>query len=130
MGEKLLKTGKGWRMGCDRAALTYQGLVGGDGWAIELTESEFKDFCRLLTQLANTLQQMTEVLMEEEKIACEAESDLLWMEVEGYPHAYCLRFMLHQGRRGEGYWPAEAVPGLVQTAQMFYEASDRAIFFI
>jgi hypothetical protein len=39
------------------------------------------------------------------------------MEVEGYPHAYTLRFILNTGRRCEGRWLAQAVPGLVQAAQ-------------
>jgi len=44
--------------------------------------------------------------------------DLLWLQVEGYPHAYNLRLILNTGRCAEGNWAAEAVPGLVQAAQM------------
>lgn len=115
--ERLLKTGLGWRLGWNPKATDYQGLVGGDDWAIELTDAELNDFCRLAEQLAETMNQMVSELMDEEKISCEAESDLLWMEVEGYPHAYTLRFILNTGRRGEGSWLSEAVPGLVQAAQ-------------
>jgi len=32
------------------------------------------------------------------RISCEAESDLLWLQVEGYPHAYNLRLILNTGR--------------------------------
>lgn len=112
--ERLLKTGSGWRLGWNPKASNYQGLVGGDDWAIELTEAELDDFCRLLGQLAQTMNHMANELMDEEKITCEAESNLLWMEVEGYPHSYMLRFILNTGRRAEGSWLAEAVPGLVQ----------------
>jgi len=35
-------------------------------------------------------------LMEEEKISCSAESDLLWLQVEGYAHAYSLRLTEHR----------------------------------
>lgn len=56
-------------------------------------------------------------LMDEEAIACEASSDLLWMEVQGYPHAYSLSFILLRGRRGEGQWPAPIVPELLQAVQ-------------
>ncbi len=115
--ERLVKNGSGWRLGWNPKAADYQGLVGGDDWAIELTEAELDDFCRLLGQLAQTMSQMANELMDEEKIACEAESDLLWMEVEGYPHIYTLRFILNTGRRCEGNWLAQAVPGLVQAAQ-------------
>ncbi|MEW6493039.1 MAG: DUF1818 family protein [Cyanobacteriota bacterium] len=112
--ERLLKTGTGWRLGWNPQASGYQGLVGGEDWAVELTEAELDDFCRLLGQLAETMCQMESELMDEEKISCEAESDLLWMEVEGYPHAYTLRFILNTGRRCEGSWQSQAVPGLVQ----------------
>lgn len=114
--ERLIKSGQGWRLGWDPQASEYQGLVGADDWAIELTEDELDDFCRLLGQLAQTMSEMACELMDQEKITCEAESDLLWMEVEGYPDAYSLRFILNTGRCCEGGWPAKVVPDLVQAA--------------
>jgi hypothetical protein len=115
----LIKSGKGWRIGWEADAEIYQGLLGAEDWAIELTEAELNDFCRLLAQLAQTMAQMSQELMEGERIACEAESDLLWMEVEGYPHAYSLRLILNQGRRCEGNWTEDAVTSLVQAVQSF-----------
>src|SRR5919202_7052618 len=115
--ERVVKNGAGWRLGWNPKASDYQGLVGADDWAIELTETELDDFCRLLQQLAQTMSHMASELMDEEKITCEAESDLLWMEVEGYPSVYTLRFILNTGRRFEGNWLAEAVPGLIQAVQ-------------
>lgn len=115
--ERLLKSGKGWRIGWNPQAGEYQGLVGSDNWAIELTQAEFNDFCRLLEQLANTMSQMKAELMEEERISCEAESDLLWLEVEGFPHAYSLRLILNQRRRCEGNWTEEVVSDLVQATR-------------
>jgi hypothetical protein len=102
--ERLLKSGKGWRIGWNPQAEKYQGLVGSDDWAIELTEAELNDFCRLLLQLVETMNQMKTELMDEERIACEAESDLLWLGAEGYPHAYSLRLILNSYRRCEGNW--------------------------
>ena len=115
--ERIVKNGSGWRLGWQPDAIDYQGLVGTDDWAIELTIAELDDFCRLLAQLAETMRNIASELMAEEKIACEAESDLMWMEVEGYPSAYSLRLILNQGRRCQGYWLPEALPGLVQAAQ-------------
>lgn len=116
--ERLIKSGDGWRIGWNPNAPKYQGLVGTDDWAVELTAAEIDDFCRLLAQLADTMKQLTAELMDEEKIACEAESDLLWMEVEGYPQEYSLRFILNSGRCAEGKWQASAVPGLLQATGM------------
>ncbi|MHC5757443.1 DUF1818 family protein [Nostoc sp.] len=116
--ERVVKSGFGWRIGWSPDASEFKGLVGTDDWAIELTEAELNDFCRLLAQLADSMKQLATELMEEEKIACEAESDLLWMEVEGYPHAYSLRFILNTGRGVEGKWDTSAVPNLLQATGM------------
>ncbi|WP_017717168.1 DUF1818 family protein [Kamptonema formosum] len=114
--ERLVKSGAGWRLGWEPDAPEFKGLVGGGDWAIELTEAELSDFCRLLGQLDAIMADMAGELMDEEKIACEVESDLLWLEAEGLPHAYSLHLILHAGRRAEGHWPPPAVPSLVQAA--------------
>lgn len=113
-----IKSGPGWRLGWNPEASEFRGLVGGEEWAIELTEAELDDFCRLAQQLNRTMQQMGAELMDEEKISCELESDLIWLEVEGYPAHYSLRFILLSGRRGEGSWPQEVVPALLQATQV------------
>jgi hypothetical protein len=119
MSDRLLKKGTGWRLGWNPNAVPYQGLIGGKDWAIELTKAEFKDFCRLFKQLAETMEIMSQELMDGEKIACEAESDFLWLEVEGYPHAYSLRLILNQGRCCEGNWSEEMVRELLQVVKIF-----------
>ncbi len=112
-----IKSGAGWRLGWNPEA-KFQGLVGSETWAIELTEAELEDFCRLALQLAATMQTMQAELMDQERISCEAETDLIWMEVEGSPQAYGLRLIVLTGRRAEGEWVAEAVPDLLQAVQV------------
>jgi len=113
----LLKTGIGWGIGWDADAATFQGLVGADDWALELTTAELEEFARLLNQLVTAIAQMQSELMAEEAIACEVESDLLWLEANGYPHAYSLHLMVLTGRRGEGHWAADVVPELLQAVR-------------
>ncbi|MFK0733757.1 MAG: DUF1818 family protein [Gloeotrichia echinulata GP01] len=115
---KSVKSGAGWRIGWNPNAPEFKGLVGTDDWSVELTEAELNEFCRLLRELADTMKQLATELMDEEKIACAAESDLLWMEVEGYPHAYSLHFILNTGRCAEGKWNPDAVEGLLQASEM------------
>jgi hypothetical protein len=114
--QKVLKSGGGWRIGWNPAN-TYPGLVGADDWAIELTTTELDDFCRLLGQLVDNMRSMQAELMDEENIACEAESDLVWMQVEGLPSKYSLRLILNTGRGCEGNWTAESVAELITAAQ-------------
>ena len=71
--------------------------------------------------------QMKTELMDEERIAIEAENDLLWLEVEGYPHSYSLRLILNNGRRCEGNWREGVATELVAVTQRLIEelAIDR-----
>lgn len=111
--ERLIKSGAGWRVGWHPYQAKYQGLVGTNDWAIELTTAELRDFCRLLNQLVQTMTCMEAELMAEEKISCEAETALIWMEVEGYPQDYTLRIILNCDRRCEGNWQGGIAPKLV-----------------
>lgn len=115
--ERLIKSGIGWRIGWNPTAKEYKGLVGEDNWAIELTEAELNDFCRILTQLSETIEEMSAELMDEERIAIEAETELLWMEVEGFPDAYCLRLILLSDRRCEAYWSQTVLKDLILASQ-------------
>lgn len=116
--DRQLRSGAGWRIGWNPDASEFQGLLGGEDWAVELTSAEFKDFCQLLKQLVETMHQISSELMDEETITCEAASDLLWMEAQGYPQSYQLSFILLSGRRAEGRWSASVVAELIQAAQV------------
>jgi Domain of unknown function (DUF1818) len=113
-----LRSGSGWRVGWDPEAVSFQALLGADDWAVELTQTEFDEFCRFAQQLTETLEQMRSELMDEEAIACEASSELLWMEVRGLPDAYGLSFILLTGRRAEGSWSVAATKEVLQAIQM------------
>lgn len=115
-----LQEGLGWRLGYDPDASVFKGLVGSDRWAIELTEAEFADFCRLALQLADTVRSLAAELMAEERITCEQETPHIWMEIAGFPAQFELRFILLQGRQAEGAWAetvaaeiVQAIPGLM-----------------
>ncbi|BFM39408.1 DUF1818 family protein [Synechocystis sp. LKSZ1] len=121
MFQRLIQEGEGWRLGFDPRASLYVGLVAGSDWAMELTGPEFTDLLRLVRQLEDTMQSMAAELMEEERLSCEADSDLLWLEAEGFPHCYRLRLILNQGRRCEGAWPETVVPEVIEALQYFAE---------
>jgi hypothetical protein len=108
--KRCLRSGEGWRLGYDPAAKDYPALLGGQDWAIELTAAEWQDFQRLLAQLQATIAAIVAELMDQEAITLEAESDRLWLEIEGYPQAYGIRLMLQSGRQAEVGWPSAVVP--------------------
>ncbi|TAD73201.1 MAG: DUF1818 family protein [Oscillatoriales cyanobacterium] len=117
MGDRQLKAGPGWRLGWNPTAPQFVGLVGNDDWAVELTAAEFEDFCRLLGQLAAAVDAIASELMPDENIACEVESDRLWLGAEGYATAYAVRFVLLGDRGAEGFWPPDVVPPLLQASR-------------
>ncbi len=53
-------------------------------------------------------------LMNDERIICEAEADHLWLEAEGFPEAYSMRFILKADRQCEGEWDVEATQQVMQ----------------
>lgn len=108
-----IKSGEGWRLGWNPSAEDFCGLVAGKGWAVELTTAEFTDFCRAAQQLARTMTDMAVQLMDEERLTCEQETEAIWLEVEGFPAAYSLRFILLGGRRAEGEWSPDVVPNII-----------------
>jgi len=108
-----IKSGEGWRLGWNPSAAEFCGLVGGEGWAIELTTAEFLDFGRSVSQLAIAMAAMNDSLMDEERLCCEHEIALIWLEAEGFPAQYGLRFILLNGRKAEGEWPPKVVQALL-----------------
>lgn len=105
--------GIGWQLGWRSDAGIFEGLVGGDRWAIELTGRELRDFCRLSLQLANTTIEMEAELSDREKLTCAAETEFIRVETTGYPQEFTLHAQLLVGRRAELDWAASAVPELI-----------------
>lgn len=115
--DRVIKSGSGWRVGWDATAQLYPALIGNEDWSLELTQAEWQHFGRLLAQLVAAIATLDAELMDEEAIAIEVESDLLWLEAEGYPQFYSLHLIVLTGRRAEGTWAAAAVPSLWQAVQ-------------
>lgn len=118
---QLLKKGQGWRIGWHPEAEKYQALIGNDAWAIELTAAEFRELYRLLGQISETMTQIATELMDSERIAIAAESNLMWIEAEGFPHNYSLRLILHQERSCEVNWDEGVAPKLILAMRRIIE---------
>ncbi|MEL7142463.1 MAG: DUF1818 family protein [Cyanobacteria bacterium J06643_4] len=118
-----IRSGEGWRVGWDPNAKEFCALLAGAHWSIELTQVEFEAFCHAAKQLKSTMVDMAGQLMDEEQLTCEQETENIWLEVEGFPHSYGLRFMLRTGRLGEGEWPASAVPPLLAALEELAQIS-------
>lgn len=111
-----VQEGEGWRWLQDAARHPFPVLIGGQGWAVELTAAEALALQSGLTQLVREHHSLIPQLMPEEAISLELERGPLWMALEGDRQAWALRFVLtplEAGRRAvEGSWTATASAAL------------------
>ena len=111
----LQQEGPGWRLARDPSRGTYPVLIGGEGWAIELTESEWRDLGQLVSDLEHQHRERVDQLMEEEAIELELERGVWWGCLSGDRHSWTLTVLLSplQDRGAEGHWPAPAAAAMV-----------------
>ncbi|MEJ6585448.1 MAG: DUF1818 family protein [Synechococcus sp. ArSW.bin.68] len=111
--------GPGWRLAHDLSRNGFPFLIGGDFWAVELTEMEGKGLHVLLVELDYQHSLIRDQLMEEEYITLELEQQEWWGCLDGTRDRWGLQVVLQgnemQCRGLEGAWPAPA-------AQAFFAA--------
>lgn len=103
-----VQEGEGWRLLVDPARHPFSVLIGGEGWATELTQAEAVLLAEGVACLSAQHTTLIDQLLAEEAIALEWESGDLWLELEGDRQGWGLRFVLssHVGLRSiEGSWP-------------------------
>lgn len=120
-----VQEGEGWRLVVDPARDPFSVLIGGEGWAAELTGGEARALGRGVSRLVRQHRELAPSLMAEEALALELEMDLgadagpagpeaggvLWLGLEGDRDRWSLRFVLSPGPTGralEGSWTATA----------------------
>jgi hypothetical protein len=105
--------GPGWRLARDLSRNGFPFLIGGEFWAVELTETEVTGLHALLVELVHQHSLIRDQLMEEESITLELEQQEWWGCLDGTRDHWGLQVVLQgngmQQRRGlEGAWPAPA----------------------
>ena len=112
--------GAGWRLSRDPSRGKFCFLVGGDHWAFELTEPEWRDLLDLVVTLDQQHRGLVDQLMAEESIELELDRGVWWGCLSGDRNQWELRILLTplEGRAAEGEWPtpvAEAVVAAMRT---------------
>ena len=103
--------GEGWRLLVDPARHPFLVLIGGEGWAAELTQTEALLLAEGVGCLCAQHSTLIDQLLAEEAIALEWESADLWLELDGDRQSWQLRFVLSSSvglRSIEGSWPPVA----------------------
>jgi hypothetical protein len=98
-------------------------LVGGDGWAAELTTGEAEALRDAVADLVAQHAAVADQLMAEEAIELELERLPWWLAIEGDRHRWSLRVMLSPstGQRAvEGSWAPESALAFTQALQQLF----------
>ena len=115
------KEGPGWRLARDSSRHHFSMLIGGDGWAFELTEKEWITLTSLVAELIDQHQKLETQLMPEETICLEIGREDWWACLEGGCDSWSLRLVLEgndQHLRGfEASWPAPAAQSIASAIQ-------------
>ena len=117
--------GPGWRLACDLSRKGFPFLIGGELWAVELTETEVKGLHALLVELVHQHSLIRDQLMEEESITLELEQQEWWGCLDGTRDHWGLQVVLQGSgmhRRGlEGAWPAPAAQAFLAALKTVFD---------
>ncbi len=105
------REGEGWRLAWDASRQPFSVLIGGDGWAAELSLGEAEALRDGLCLLAAQHADLVDQLMAEEAISLELERQPWWIGLEGDRAGWALRVVLTPGpghRAMEGSWSVAA----------------------
>ena len=103
------KEGPGWRIIRDTSRGNFSTLIGGEYWAIELTQSEWEALMRLVTDLSDQYKEVKDQLMGDEDITLEL-GRCPWLGIlQGDQYGWNLKLILNNGgllnRGAEVFWP-------------------------
>tara|TARA_Y100001968_G_scaffold321120_1_gene355026 strand:+ start:825 stop:1202 length:378 start_codon:yes stop_codon:yes gene_type:complete len=122
------KEGSGWRLAKDSSRGTFSVLIGGDDWAIELTNQEWEALFFLITELVDQYKAVQNRLMDEEEITLELERSQWWACLQGNKRQCSLKLILkgdgEQKRGAEMYWPIPNAESLTAAMRMMWDYSQ------
>ena len=103
------KEGPGWRIIRDLSRDNFSTLIGGDSWAIELTQYEWETLVKVFINLSDQYKEIKDQLMGEEDITLELESNPWLAILKGDQHGWKLKLILDSddslNRGAEVSWP-------------------------
>ena len=121
--------GPGWRLARDTLRDSFPVLIGGESWAIEITEDEWNSLVPLLSALLDELIKIESQLMSEESIFIEMDKSPWWACLDGDRQHWSLKLVLEgegDSRRGfEAFWPHPSAQAIVLAMRTIWDCSQK-----
>ena len=120
------KEGQGWRIIRDSSRGQFSTLIGGESWAIELTQCEWESLVKVVIDLSNQYQNIKDQLMGDEDITLELESNPWLAILKGDQHGWTIKLILDSNdslnRGAEVFWPRNVTFHLVNAMRTMWDS--------
>ena len=120
------KEGPGWRLIRDSSRDNFSTLIGGESWAIELNQFEWKTLVKVVIDLSDQYKNIKEQLMGDEDITLELESDPWLAILKGDQHGWNLKLILDSSdslnRGAEVSWPRNVTTNVANAMRTMWDS--------
>ncbi len=117
--------GTGWRLARDSSRVNFPIMIGGEGWALELTEQEWQTLIPLINDLLSEHKNLESGLMLEESISLELERQPWWGCLDGDRNSWSLQLILEGSqnhvRDFEVFWPHPASKAITNAMRHMWD---------
>ena len=121
------KEGPGWRIIKDLSRNNFPILIGGESWAIELNQYEWRTLVKVVVDLSDQYTNIKDQLMGDEDITLELETNPWLGILKGDQHGWNLKLILDSSdswnRGAEVYWPRDVTFQLVNAMRTMWDSS-------
>ena len=120
------KEGPGWRIIRDSSRDNFSTLIGGESWAIELNQSEWKALVKVVMDLSDQHKDIKDQLMDDEDITLELEANPWLAILKGDKQGWNLKLILNSSdsmiRGAEVFWPRKVTFQLVNAMRIMWDS--------
>ena len=120
------KEGPGWRLIRDSSRENFSTLIGGESWAIELNQFEWKTLVKVVIDLSDQYNNIKDQLMGDEDITLELERSPWLAILKGDQYGWDLKLILDSSdslnRGAEVSWPRNVTTNVANAMRIMWES--------
>ena len=122
----LKQEGVGWRIIRDSSRNNFYTLIGGQDWAIELNEEEWKSLVIVVCDLSNQYQDIKHQLMGDEDITMELDRNPWRAILKGDQNGWSIKLILSPNglfsRAAEIFWPRNVTESVTNAMRTMWDS--------